>query len=102
MVKSTTFARGTCTKPALLACLSFANSSSSKRKVIIHLSDGIHWCAGYDPAQYGKETLAAVQQHHPGDVQINSLCLGPPGEADEVWMRKLAEQNHGSYTRIYQ
>jgi hypothetical protein len=100
MVMSASLRHGTCTKPALLACLTYAQQSTAKRKLIIHLSDGLHRCNGYDPTRYGEETLTEVRQHNSVGAKINSICIGPTGQADEQWMRRLAVQNGGTFARI--
>ena len=89
---------GTCSKPALAACLTYAQQSTAKRKVIIYLSDGFQHCKGQDPAVYGREALAEVTQRNTARAQINAICIGI--DVDEAWMRKLAQQNGGSFARI--
>jgi len=102
MVNSAAFGRGTCTKIALQACMSYAQLSSAKRKIIIHLSDGLHRCNGADPNTYGNETLSEVRQKNTSGIRVNSICIGPPGAVDENWMRRLASENNGTYARIVQ
>jgi Mg-chelatase subunit ChlD len=100
MVMSTKPGSGTCTLPALLTSLDFANQSSAKRKVIIYLSDGFQHCPGNDATAYGQNCLATVTSYNTGGVHINTICIGANGQVDEAWMRKLAAQNNGSYARI--
>jgi len=102
MVMSTTTGHGTCSKPALQQCLSYANQSSSKRKVIIYLSDGFQTCPGFDGTTYGQECLNETTQKNTSRAHINAICIGPAGQVDEAWMRKLAAQNNGSYARVVQ
>jgi hypothetical protein len=100
MVMSTSPGSGTCTKPALVTCLTFASQSSAKRRLIIYLSDGGQTCANQDPAQYGEQCLAETTQRNTSRVHINAICIGANGQVDEVWMRKLAAENNGAYARI--
>jgi hypothetical protein len=102
MVLSTTPGHGTCQKPALIACLQYAQLSSAKRKIIIYLSDGFATCPNFNPAQYAQEALNEITQRNTGKVHINTICIGPPGvsNVDEDWMRKLASMNSGSMARI--
>ena len=93
---------GTCTKPALKTSLTFANQSSARRKLIIYLSDGFQTCNDADPAVYGAECLAEVTQMNGQRVRINTICIGPQGQVDEDWMRRLASQNGGQFARITQ
>ena len=101
-VTSTTPGHGSCCKPALIQALSYANQSSAKRKIIIHLADGFTTCPGSDATQYGQQTLAEVTAKNTQRVHINTICIGPSGQVDEDWMKKLAAQNGGSYSRIVQ
>ena len=102
-VMSTSTGFGTCCKAALAVALSFANQSTSKRRLIIYLSDGRQTCPGQDEAPYGAATLAEVTAKNTSMVHINALCIGPAGgDVDEAWMRKLAAQNNGAYARIVQ
>ena len=103
-VSSTTPGSGTCAKPALSACFTYASQSSAKRKIIIYLSDGFHTCPSHDPAQYGKEVLSEASAKNTTHAKINAICIGPSGASnvDEDWMRRLASQNNGQYTRITQ
>jgi len=100
MVTSASLRMGTCTKAALITCLAFANQSSAKRKIIIHLSDGEHRCNGADPDSYGRETLTEISQRNTCQARINAICIGPSGEVNENWMRQLAAQNNGTFARI--
>jgi hypothetical protein len=101
-VMSTTPGHGTCCKAALTTALTYANQATSKRKLIIYLSDGYTTCPGQDATQYGQATLAEVTARNTSRIHINTICIGPQGGVDENWMRKLAAQNNGSYARIVQ
>jgi uncharacterized protein with von Willebrand factor type A (vWA) domain len=97
-VMSTQTGHGTCSKPALKACLQFANQSSAKEKIIIYLSDGHNTCNGADEASYTQQLLAEVAATNTQHVKINTLCFG--GNPDENFMRTLATQNNGKCSRI--
>ncbi len=101
-VMSTSPGSGSCCKAGLLTALTYANQSSSKRRLIIHLADGWTHCPNHDRVVYGEQTLAEVTARNSQRVQINAICIGAPGEVDESWMRRLAAQNNGSYARIIQ
>ena len=101
-VMSTSPGHGTCHKPALIACLNYANQSSAKRKIIIYLSDGFSHCPGHDPAQYAKESLNEITQRNTSRAHINTICIGAPGSVDENFMRQLASMNGGTMARILQ
>ncbi len=90
-----------CYKEGLLTALNFALQSTVRRKLIIVLGDGHVFCPGVDRNTYARETLRAVAERNCQAIQINTICLGSPGRVNEEWMRELAEQNGGRYTRIY-
>jgi len=98
-VMSITPGHGSCGKPSLLAALQFASQSSSKRKVIIHLSDGQNYCNNMDKATYDQQILAEVSAKNTQRVKINSICIGV-SDVNEEWMRKLAFQNNGQASRV--
>ncbi len=89
---------GTCPKTGLLAALKFANQSAAKRKVIIHLADGMTTCPGHDATVYGQQALTEVTSRNIQRIPINTICIGSP--AGEAWMQKLAAMNDGSYVRL--
>ncbi len=98
MVMSIASGYGSCSKASLLAALQFANQSSAKRKVIIHLADGHNTCPGNEESVYAQQTLAEVSAKNTQRVKINTICIG--ADADENWMRKLAFQNNGQASRV--
>ncbi len=98
-VMTVTPGAGSCSRPSLIAALQFANQSSSKRKVIIHLSDGQNYCNGMDKDQYDQQTLAEVSAKNTQRVKINTICIGTQ-DVNEAWMRKLAYQNNGQASRV--
>jgi len=103
MVMSTTTGSGSCTKVSLVTCLQFANQSTAKRKTIVHLSDGHNTCNGQDEAQYSKSILAEVAARNIQRAHINAMCIGDAGAwVDENFMKMLATQNQGKYTRLLQ
>jgi len=97
-VMSTAPGHGTCSKPALITCLQFANQSSAKRKVIIHLSDGFNYCGGADEATYSRECLNEVSQRNTCRAHVNTIGFG--ASVNEQFMKALAAQNSGSYSRV--
>jgi len=100
-VMSTSPGHGTCQKPALIQSLMYANQSSSKRKVIIYLSDGYATCPGTnDTEQYWKDTLNEVTQRNTCKAHINCICIGPQGSVDENHMKMLSAQNSGTFARV--
>ncbi len=101
-VMSTSPGSGSCCKGGLLTALTYANQSTSKRRLIIHLADGWTHCPGHDRVVYGQQTLAEVSARNTQRVQINTICIGAAGQVDESWMRKLAAMNNGAYARIVQ
>ena len=90
-----------CYKEGLLTTLNFAIQSTVKRKLMIVLGDGYVFCPGVDRNTYARETLRTVAQWNRQGIQINTICLGSPGRANEEWMRELAAQNGGRYARIF-
>jgi VWA domain-containing protein len=98
-VTSATVGPQSCSRPSLIAALTFANQSSAKRKLIIHLSDGMNYCNGQDLATYNRETLDEVATKNTQHVKINTICIGSDN-VDEVWMKTLAEQNGGKASRV--
>jgi len=99
MVMSTQTGQGTCSKPALLQSLNFANQSTAKRKQIIFLSDGRQTCNGQDETTYEKALLGEVSARNTQRVHINSILIGTDW-IDENFMRQLAAANNGKYKRI--
>jgi hypothetical protein len=89
-----------CSRPSLIACLTFANQSTAKRKLIIHLSDGMNYCNGQDLSTYNQETLNDVAAKNTQHVRINTICIGSEN-VDEAWMKKLADQNGGKASRVH-
>jgi hypothetical protein len=95
-VMSTSPGHGSCCKEALLTCLQFANQSTAKRKVIIHLADGMTTCPGHDRNVYGQQTLSEVTSRNTQRAKINTICL-MDGENNSTFMRTLAGMNGGTY-----
>jgi von Willebrand factor type A domain-containing protein len=98
-VMSTTPGHGTCSKPALEACLQYANQSSAKEKVILYLSDGHNTCPGSDENVYKQQVLAEIAAKNTQHVKINTICIGTD-YVDEQFMRTLATQNNGKSSRV--
>ncbi len=69
-------------------------------KQIVFFSGGFPTCTGENGANYEdqEKTLSRVQQQNVFGALIHAIGVGP--SANEVWMKKLAAQNGGSYVRI--
>jgi hypothetical protein len=91
---------GGCEKLALLAALDTAAQSAAASKVIVHISDGINGCPGYNDAQYDQETLAKVSARNAGAVRIDTVGVGSAGLVNEDFLRALASSNGGTFTRV--
>ncbi len=99
-IQSTPGGSGTCQIPALSAALLMANSCSSKRKVIVYLSDGGGTCNGADEAQYLQQALASTSAQNYNRIPINTIGVLTMPPLNEQFMRNLAATNGGTYTRI--
>ena len=91
---------GTCAKPALVQALTYANQSSARSKMIIHISDGFNTCAGSDATTYGEEILSEMQTRNTGKIPIHAITVGPVGSVNEAFMKRLAAENNGQYARV--
>jgi hypothetical protein len=101
MVMTIATGPGSCTKPALIQSLTYANNSTPRRKSIIYLGDGRNHCSTGDEATNAKNSLAEVTARNTQGVMIHAICIGPAdGSCDENWARQLSAQNGGEYTRI--
>lgn len=102
MVMSAVPGHGTCAKPALIKTINYANQSSSKRKTCIYLSDGHTTCDGQgSESAYANTILAEVTARNTQRAHINTICIGQT-DVMEDFMRKLAAQNNGQYSRLVQ
>jgi hypothetical protein len=99
-IASITGGSGTCLKDGLFAGLDFADRSTAPRKVLVYLGDGGATCQGADEGAYRTETLAAVRDRNQGRVKINVLGVGSLVAGGEDFLRTLAAENGGTYTRI--
>jgi hypothetical protein len=99
-VRSLSPGGGTCCRNGLFTAIEFAQQAVAKRKLIIHLADGITTCPGHNPETYRRETLIQVRQRNVERIPINTICIGPVGGVNESWMQELAYSNGGSYSRI--
>jgi Mg-chelatase subunit ChlD len=93
-------ARGSCCKEGLLAGLKMANMSKPRRKVLVYLGDGGTNCGGVDPSQYMRETLSAVLGANYQRCKINTIGVLDVRPENENFLKQLAAQNAGTYTRI--
>jgi hypothetical protein len=93
---------GGCGKEGLFAALHLAERALGVRRSIIFISDGMISCPGSDAETYKQECLDAVTARNAGRFHINSLCIGPASEVDETFMRNIAAQNGGKYSRLVQ
>jgi len=91
---------GSCVRAGLLAALDFADQSTARRKVIIYLGDGGGTCQGADEATYLNGTLDAVRERNQGEVQINTFCVQSCSTLGTDFLKRLAAENGGTYTRI--
>ena len=90
---------GSCVQQGLVHALKFANQSSAKRKVVVYLGDGGGHCSG-DQAQYLAQTLGVVKGQNFQRAQINAIGVLQLERIAEAFLRSLAAQNGGTYTKI--
>ena len=91
---------GSCIRAGLLAGLDFADQSTAGRKVIVYVGDGGGTCQGADEATYLNGTLDAVRERNQGEVQINTFCVQSCSTLGTDFLKRLAAENGGTYTRI--
>jgi hypothetical protein len=91
---------GSCVRAGLLAALDFADQSTARRKVIVYLGDGGGTCQAADEATYLNGTLDAVRERNQGEVQINTMCILSCSTFGTDFLKRLAAENGGTYTRI--
>jgi Mg-chelatase subunit ChlD len=99
-VTSTQGGGGTCQQLALAAAIQMGSQSSSKRKVIVYLSDGAGTCSGADEGTYLRQTIASTSAQNWQRIQINTIGVLEMTALHEKFMKDLASTNGGSYTRI--
>jgi hypothetical protein len=97
---STSPGSGGCAKPALLTGLNYAGVSTVDVRSLVYLSDGFTLCGATDPTVYQQDTLGEVRARNTGNVPINVFGVGTAGSMDEDFLRRLAAQNGGTYSRI--
>ena len=98
-VQSTPGSSGTCCQKAISEIFRMANQATSKRKVIVYLSDGGGTCGG-DEAGYLKQTLALATSQNYQRIPINTIGVLDMGQFQEAFMKQLASSNGGTFTRI--
>jgi Mg-chelatase subunit ChlD len=91
---------GSCPLVGLQAGLLMANHVASTRKVIVYVGDGGGTCQGADEAQYLQKTLSTITSMNFQKVKINTIGVVDVSALGEQFLRKLASQNGGTYTRI--
>jgi Mg-chelatase subunit ChlD len=100
-VQSADRGRGSCPQTGLSAALQMANLCSARRKVIVYVGDGGGTCAGGNSeGEYLKQTLAAVSAQNWQRVRIDAIGVLQIGPEQERFLKSLAAQNGGTYTRI--
>ena len=98
-VQSNQGSSGTCGQKAMAAILQMANQATSKRKVIVYLSDGGGTCNGGDEPTYLRQQLALTTSQNYQRIQINTIGVLDLTPAGEAFMKQLASANGGTYTR---
>jgi hypothetical protein len=99
-VQSTPGGSGTCCQKAISAILQMANQATSKRKVIVYLSDGGGTCNGGDEPSYLRQTVTLATSQNYQRIPINTIGVIELGQVQEAFMKQLASSNGGTYTRI--
>lgn len=99
-VQSVAGGAGTCGQAALLAALRFAKSSTAQKQTIFYVSDGGGTCAGVDERTYLDQTLETVRAENAGIAAIHTIGVLDVGPIQESFLKDLAGQNGGTYTRI--
>jgi Mg-chelatase subunit ChlD len=99
-IQSITRGRGSCPLVGLQAGLLMANQVTSTRKVIVYVGDGGGTCQGADEAQYLQKTLSTITSMNFQKIKINTIGVVDVSALGEQFLRKLASQNGGTYTRI--
>jgi hypothetical protein len=75
-----------------MAALDFASVSSAFRKVIIYIGEGWPMC-GDSPAQI----LAEVSRRNVSRIPIHVVGTSAGHTVNEVWLKRLAAENRGTY-----
>lgn len=91
---------GTCPHAALDEAIQFAGASTASKDVVIYISDGGGTCPGSEEAQYLAATLKEVAQANAGKAIINTIGVLDIPPLNEKFLKDLAGQNGGTYTRI--
>lgn len=91
----------TCPKEALNIAIQMANKATKTPSTIVYLGDGETTCTGGGDLarKYADETLAAVAAWNYKKHKINAILAAVSG-TDEYFPRELANQNHGTFTKI--
>src|SRR5262249_10702964 len=99
-VQGTSGGAGTCGQKAFSTIFQMANQATSKRKVIVYLSDGGGTCMGANEETYLKQQLAMVTSQNYQRIQINTIGVLELSALGETFMKQLASANGGTYTRV--
>ena len=99
-IQSIVRGRSSCPLVGLQAALLMANRVTSTRKVIVYVGDGGGTCHGADEAAYLQKTLSTVASMNFQKVRINAIGVLDVKPLCENFLRKLASQSGGTYTKI--
>ena len=92
--------RGTCPHGGLLRALRQANASSVSRPAIFFVSDGGGTCRGNNEIDYLQQTLEEVSQNNVRNIPIHVFAAPFSPQANEEFLRQLAEQSGGTYRSL--
>lgn len=90
---------GSCIQKGLLEALEFANTSAAEEKVVVYVGDGGGTCDGANEGQYLEQTLKAATTMNTEGVIIHCIGVLEVGQAQESFLRRLAEQNGGRFVQ---
>jgi len=99
-VQSVVGQSGSCCQQGLAEALRMANLATPKRKVLVYVGDGGGTACQGDEAPYLQQTLAVITGQNYQRVQINTIGVLNPSTIGVDFMKKLAANNGGTYTRI--
>jgi Mg-chelatase subunit ChlD len=74
--------------------------ATSRVKVIVYVGDGSGTCQGAEEATYLRQTLESITAWNKQRAQIHCIGISSRGQIREDFLKKLAEANGGTYTRI--
>jgi len=91
---------GSCCLPGLAAGLELAARSRAERKLLIFVGDGGGTCQGAIESVYLREARREIEASNTSGVEIHCMDMLSHWAFNVDFMRKLAWDNGGSYTRI--